>query len=74
MDNDIRDAIDFYGFLIPLHETISGEEFASRIKGYYSLEHPRNRYYYNVVKDRLVTVTRSRDGFSGKAIRTNQNQ
>lgn len=74
MKDEISDAIHLYGFILPLCQKMSGEEFASRIEGFFSLENPRNRHYYNIIKDRLASVTRYLDGYSWKAIRNNQNQ
>lgn len=74
MNDEIRDAIYFYGFILPLYETISGEEFASRIEGFFSLENPRNRHYYNIIKDSVVCVKKRSNGYFWEIVRTNQNQ
>lgn len=71
MKDEIRDAIHFYGFILPLCQKISGEEFASRIEGFFSLENPRNRHYYNIIKDRLVYVIRYIDGYTWSTRKTN---
>jgi hypothetical protein len=71
MNDEISDAIHFYGFILPLCQKMSGEEFASRIEGFFSLENPRNRHYYNIIKDRLVYVIRYIDGYTWSTRKTN---
>lgn len=71
MNDKISDAIHFYGFILPLCQKISGEEFASRIEGFFSLENPRNRHYYNIIKDRLVYVIKYIDGYTWSTRKTN---
>lgn len=56
MKDEISDAIHFYGFILPLYQKMSGEEFASRIEGFFSLENPRNRHYYELIKNYVEFV------------------
>ena len=71
MNDNVSDAIKFYGFILPFYEKISGEEFASRIEGFFSLETPRNRHYYNIIKNRLIWVKRYPSGDWAWQKRTN---
>ena len=71
MNDKIRDAIHFYGFILPLCQKISGEDFASRIEGFFSLENPRNRHYYNIIKNHLVYVIKYIDGYTWSTRKTN---
>lgn len=71
MKDEISDAIHFYGFILPLCQKMSGEEFASRIEGFFSLENPRNRHYYNIIKGRLVYVIKYIDGYTWSTRKNN---
>ena len=62
--DELRDALYFYGFVIPLNEKISGKELAQKIEDLFNLDNPRNRHYCEIIKNKLAWAKKSWGGLS----------
>lgn len=58
MKQEIRYAIDTYGYLISIFQEVSGEQFSQMIANTYDCKDARNKYFCNIVKENILWIRR----------------
>lgn len=55
---EIRDAINAYGYLINIFQEVSGEQFSQMIANTYDCKDARNKYFCKVVRENILWIRR----------------